>query len=171
MLGLAEHRCGATDLGPRVDEVDRIEGAAAVLALVAPGLRVLAVRADPLDVAIGQEALILLVEVLLADPAVDVALLEQPEEHVLGDRSVIGGAGRGVQVPTDPDPLPALDDLGVVAIDDLLRRHPLGVGPHGDGRAVHIAPADHQHVVAGQPVIAGEDVGRQVGPGEVPEMA
>ena len=45
------------ELGARIDQIDRIERAAAVVALVAARVGVAAVRAGSLDVAVGQESL------------------------------------------------------------------------------------------------------------------
>ena len=55
-------------------------------------------------------------------------------------------------------------------VDDLLRRAALVVGAHGDRRAVLVAAGDHEHVVADHAVVAGEDVGRQIGAGDVAEV-
>ena len=46
----------------------------------------------------------------------------------------------------------------------------LVVGADGDRRAVLVAAGHHQHVVAAHAVVAGEDVGRQVGAGDVAEV-
>ena len=56
------------------------------------------------------------------------------------------------------------------AVDDLDRLDALLVGAHRDRRAVGVAARDHQHVVAPAAVVAGEDVGRQVGAGDVAEV-
>ncbi len=59
---------------------------------------------------------------------------------------------------------------GVVALDDRGGLDALLLGLHRDRRAVGVGAADHQHVVAGHAVVAGEDVGRQVGAGDVAEV-
>ena len=46
----------------------------------------------------------------------------------------------------------------------------LVVGAHGHGRAVLVAAGNHQHAIAGHAVVASEDVGRQVGAGDVAEV-
>ncbi len=63
-----------------------------------------------------------------------------------------------------------LQEVGVVAIHDLPRRDSFFLCPHGGGGAVGVGAGDHQHVVAHQAVIAGEDVGRQVSPRHVAQM-
>ena len=55
-------------------------------------------------------------------------------------------------------------------IDDLLRRLALLLGAHGDRRAVLVGAGDHEHAVAGGAVVAGEDVGGQVGAGDLAEV-
>ena len=37
-------------------------------------------------------------------------------------------------------------------------------------RTVAIGAADHQHMIATQPVITSEDIGRQISAGKVPDM-
>ncbi len=53
----------------------------------------------PLDVAVREEPLGLWVVHLLGGALVDVAVFEQPQEHVLGDGVMVGGPGRREQVP------------------------------------------------------------------------
>ena len=77
VLGLAHLRCAAGDLGSGINKFLGVQRAPAVLALVAPGLRVVAVGAGALDVAVGQEATGLGVVVLVAGSTVDVAVLQQ----------------------------------------------------------------------------------------------
>jgi hypothetical protein len=55
----------------------------------------------------------------------------------------------------------------VEVLVDGLRRGLFGVGAHGDGGAVGVRAGDHEHVVAGQAVVAGIDVGRQVSADDV----
>ena len=61
--------------------------------------RVAAVGAGALHVAIGKESLGFRVEELGSGLLGEVAMLEEAQEDVLGHRVVVGGAGRGVQVP------------------------------------------------------------------------
>ena len=44
------------------------------------------------------------------------------------------------------------------------------LGADGDRRAVLVAAGDHEHVVAGGAVVASEDVGRQVGAGDLTDV-
>jgi hypothetical protein len=44
------------------------------------------------------------------------------------------------------------------------------VGLDRDRRAVRVRAADHQDAVALEPVVAGEDVGGQVGPGQMADV-
>ena len=171
VLGLARDGFAAGDLGPWVDQLLRVEGSPAALALVAACLGVVAVRAGALDVAVGQEPLGFLVVVLVGRSLVDVALPEKAQEDVVGDRGMVVGARGGVAVPADAEALPVVDELGVVTVDDVVRRDPVGVGPNGDWCAVHIGAADHEHPVTDPPLEAGEHVGWQVGAGKVAEVA
>ncbi|MEY3073184.1 MAG: hypothetical protein RLZZ353_1380, partial [Actinomycetota bacterium] len=56
------------------------------------------------------------------------------------------------------------------AVDDLAGRDALLLGAYRDGGAVAVRARHHQDPVAGDAVVAGEDVGRQVRAGEVAEM-
>ena len=59
----------------------------------------------------------------------------------------------------------------MISVHDLLWFDALLFGAHRDRSAVNVRPRHHQHVVPGQSVEAGEDVGGQVRPAEMPEMA
>ena len=61
------------------------------------------------------------------------------------------------------------DDL-VVAVGELTRRDPLLIGGDHDRRSVLVRSADHQDVVAAQPVIPGEDVRGDAEPGDVADV-
>ena len=160
----------AGDLGSGVDQFFGVQRAATVFTLVTASLRVLAVRASALDVAIGQEPVDLGVVVLVADPTIDVAIIQEAHEDVLSDLGVVGGAGGGVAIPADAEPIPVGDELGVVATHDVGRGDPLGIGPNGDRGAVDIRSAHHDHPVADQALVAGVDVGWQVGASQVSKV-
>jgi len=88
------------------------------------------------------------------------ARLGYPDERVasLPDSAVESFAGVGNPFSSGDLTLgEAVLDLGSGARFDAFL-----VGPHRDGRAVSVAPRHHQHPVAPEPVVAGEDVGRQV---------
>ena len=76
---------------------------------------------------------------------------------------MVVGARGGVAVPADAEALPVVDELGVVTVDDVVRRDPVGVGPNGDWCAVHVGAADHKYPVTDPPLETGEYVGWQVG--------
>ena len=81
----------------------------------------------------------------------------------MGGAGVILGAGGGEKVEGDAQPLPGLQELLVEAGRDLFRGQPLRLGANGDGGAVLVAAGDHENAVAAGAVVAGEDVGREVG--------
>ncbi len=58
----------------------------------------------------------------------------------------------------------------MVVLEDLARGLAALVGLDGDRRAVRVRAGDHQDAVALQPVIAGKDIGRQVGAGQVADV-
>ncbi len=138
MLGLAQYGFATCDLGSRVDQFLRVEGASAVLTLVSPGLGIVAVGTGALDVAVWQEAVGFEVEVLFARPLVYVPVPEKLHEDVVGDLGVVLGTGGGVEVPVDAEAVPVAHELRVVAVDDVGGGDTLGVGTHGYGSSVYV---------------------------------
>jgi hypothetical protein len=55
----------------------------------------------------------------------------------------------------------------MITLVNFLGGHTLFIGAHGHRRAMRIGTGDHQHIPAAQAVIASEDIGGQVGPGDV----
>ena len=164
VLRLPKHRRLSADPAAPVDQLLRVPELPAPLALVAPGRRVLAGRARPLDVAVGKEAPVRLAVRLLPRLRADVPPVVQRREDVVHHSPVVVRPRAGVAVPGNAEFLPHLQVLGVVPRGQLLRRHPLLLGPDGDGRSVLIAAGHHYHLVALEPVVSGEDVRGQVRP-------
>ena len=131
---------------------------------------VAAVGARAVDVAVGQEPLGLGIVRLAHRLAVEVSVLAEGQEHVVGDGGMVVRSRGREQIEADAEVAPVAEELGVVAVDDLLRGHTLFVRPDRDRGAVHVGAGHHQHVVAGQAVIAGEDVRGEIGACDVPEM-
>ena len=82
----------------RVDQIHRVEGPAAVLALVAPGMRVAAMRAGAFDITVRQKPLLFRVEELLARPLDDGPSFPMLAEYVPRDLTVVVGEGGREQV-------------------------------------------------------------------------
>ena len=55
----------------------------------------------------------------------------------------------------------------VIAFVDFHRGGLLGIGAHGDGRAVRIRPRNHQHLPAAHALVAREDIRWQMGDGQI----
>ncbi len=153
----------AVYLAAGVDEVQGVQQTPAVVALVAPCFRVAAVGAGPFHVPVRKEdAAGFRVELHLG-LAVDVPPLQQPQEDVLRHSVVVLRVGVGEEVITDADTLLGVQETGMVALKQFPRGDAFLLGPNGDGGAVGIGAGDHEDVVAGQAMVAGEDVGGQVG--------
>ena len=160
MLRLPEDGRRAVDLGPRVDQVDRVELVPAVVALVAACVVKAADRARALDVPIGKgvsrrggecpERLALEHE----------ALLVQRSEQILRDAIVVPRGRPREEVVREPEREKVLPNERVETVRRFTRRLARRVGRDHDGRAVLVRPADHEDVVSAQSVIAGEGVGR-----------
>ncbi len=170
VLGLPEHRPAAVCLAARIDQFGGVEQVAAVVALVAARLAVAADRAGALHIAVRQEAVLAFREQLDLLLSVQVFLFIESREDILGNAVVVLRVGVGEQVVGDADPLLGFEEAAVVMLEELARRRAALVGFDGDRRPVGIRSGDHQHAVPLEPVVAGEDVRRQVGAGEVPDV-
>ena len=170
VLRLAELRDGAVDDRARVPEIDRVELVAAVLALVAAGVRVAADRARPLDVAVGQGAPGRGGERAERRALDEIALVVERPEDVLRDAVVVARRRAREGVEREAEAPVVLADERVVAVGELTRRDAFAIGGHHHRGAVLVRPAHHHHVVALQPVVASEDVGRDPGTRDVAEV-
>jgi len=170
VLGLSHHRRRAVDLAARVDQLRRVEQVATVVALVSARLLEAADRALAFDVAIGQEAASAFGIELLLLLLEQVAVVVQRQEHILRHAMVVLGVGVREQVERDAELLVRFEEQQMIALEHLARRDAFLVGLHRDRRAVAVAAGHHQHLVPLQAVVAGENVGRQVGARDVAEM-
>jgi hypothetical protein len=162
---------GAAAAAARVAELVGVQRPPAGVALVAAGGRRGASGAGALDVAVGQRAPLLGAPGRAGRARLHEAAVRQGEEQPLGDPGVVGGGGPGVVVEADADPLEARRDPFVLGVGEAPGGHAGPLGGHGDRRAVLVGAGHHQHLLAGEPVVAGGHVGRQVGAGQVAEMA
>ena len=98
MFRLAELRCVSAEGTARLQQVAGVEGAATGITLVAPGARVCAVGTVALDVAVGQEPDALAAIGQKHVVGVNVALVVQRLENVVGYGLVVLGVGVSEQV-------------------------------------------------------------------------
>ena len=171
MAQRAELRLRPTPSASRLAQLFRFQRLPALVALVAPGLLRTAVWTPAQDVSVGEGALLAGAPCGGLRALIDVSTPVQPEEQTLHGPLVSVGVCLGVEVEGDAEPPERGGDRLVLLIRELRRIHPGPFGGHGDRRAVLIGAGDHQHVVPGQAVIAGHDVGGQVAPRQVAEMA
>jgi hypothetical protein len=83
---------------------------------------------------------------------------------------VVFGVGGREQVEGDAQPLPGVEELRVVPINDFLRGYFLSFRSNGYGGPVAVAAGNHQHLVALEPVVAGKDIGGKVTPRHVAQV-
>ena len=170
VLSLPDNRAVAAQLAGHADKLVGVEGAAAVVTLVAARTVEPAVRALSLDVAVGQEPAVRLAVGLHHRVLLDVALLVEGQEHVLGDRSVVVGVSGREEVEVDTQALPVVEELGLILLEHLLGTHTALLSGQRYRCAVGVAPGDHQDVVALEAVVSGEDVGWQVAACDLSEV-
>jgi hypothetical protein len=160
VLRLSRNRSVAADLALRVDQLKRIEQLAAVVALVAPGVGEVAVRALALDEAVCEEALVSLAVGLLHLALKDVAVGVEVAEDILGDLDMVLSRGAAEDIEADAEPLVDLLVHGVVLVAQLARGQSL-FERLGLGRcAVLVSAADIEDPVPLAAVVARKDVGR-----------
>ncbi len=162
MAGVADlqvRRAGDGRIG--LDQVGRIQQPAAVVALVAARRAVAAVRAGALDVAVGQEALVLDRIDHPIGAFLDVTVVLEHVGEVLGQGPVLRRGRTAEPVPAEAEAAAdaVLDGVLLLAIgEDVLAR--FGRGQLG-WRAVLVGGADVGDLVALGALEAGIDVGRQ----------
>lgn len=170
MLSLAHDGRAAVGFAARVDQLKGIEQAAAVIALIAARVGIAALRASAFDEAVGQEALLGLAVELALSLAVEVAARVEGAEDILRDAMMILSIGVGEQVVTDAARLEGVQKAHVIILKERARRHAALIRLDQDRCAVRIRAADHQHAVALQPMVAREDIGRQIGACHMPDV-
>ena len=168
--GVPEFRRVAVEAAADVDEVLGVHGFAAAIALVAPRRVIAAMGAGSLDVAVRQEALVHQRVGHGSGLLVEVALLKEFEEDLVGRIAMVVRAGASKQVERDAQAAQAVEEFGLLAFHDFLGALAGFLGGDGDGRAVLVAAGDHEHVVSLHPVVTGKDIRRQESPGDVAEM-
>ena len=164
-----------------LEDVSGHEGGSAGVALVGTDVGGTAFGTDSLHIPVGKELGAFRTVVLVLFDLVDVSVLLQAGEHVLGDLEVHGAVGlvvKGVLYAQSLDAL--LVDL-VVALGDGLRGYAFLVRGNRDGGTVLVRTAHHPDLVAEQDVIPAEYIRREerachmaemdgavgVGPGDV----
>src|SRR6266540_3031384 len=101
---------------------------------------------------------------------VDVALLEQCTENILDYVDMVFGARCCIEVPTNAEAFPRLQELGVELGGDFRGSAALLFGANGDRRPVQIAAGDHEDAIARGAVVAGEDVSGKIGADDLADV-
>ena len=146
------------DRRPRVDQVRRLEQPRAVLALVAVGTLVAAVRAGADDVAVGEEPLVVEGVHLVGDPLLDHAVVAEPLGEVPGELGVLRRRAAPEVVERQPV-APREVGLDLVLLGAVVGdAQPRGGGGELGRGAVLVGRADEEHLVAAQALVARVDV-------------
>ena len=171
MLGLAHFQIlRAGDLRIGLLEIGRLQEAAAAVALVAAGALEPAMRTGALDIAVGQEAVVIDGKDLVFQAFLDQALGLQHLGEMLGQLDIGGirGAAEHVIGQREARPGAFLDLVLLVTIfaHALAGRRRSQFGR----RAVLVGGADVKHVMALGALEAGIDIRRQHRSGQIPQM-
>ena len=121
MLGLPELGRGSAVPTPGIHQFGGVKGFAAVITLVAARAGILTVGARTLDIAVGEETFAFGAIGLRSAVFIDIVLIKQSQEHILGNFGMISRSGRGVQVPGNPEFLPRFQKLQMVTFRDFSR--------------------------------------------------
>ena len=164
VLRLPEHWRIPAEAAADSDQFLRVERPPAVVALVAARAVEIAVRARPLHVPVRQEPPVHLAVRLEHRLRVQIPILVETAEDVLRHLRVVLRVRGREQIEADAEPLPAVEELGVVLPEHFLRADAPLLRFQRHGRPVRIAAGHHQDIVALQPVVSREDVRRNVRP-------
>ncbi len=138
MLGAAQFRGAAIDLGARVDKQRGFQHVAALVALVASRALISADITGAFNVTIRQEPLLVGGVPLVLAFLVQVAIALQGGEDTLRDAGVILGVGTGEQVIGQSQLLKELNEASMKALIHLVRGAILRVCAHSNGRAMTV---------------------------------
>jgi hypothetical protein len=171
MAGFADLQIArAGDGGIGRDQIEGIQQSAAVVALVAPRLLEAAVRANPLHIAVGEEATVVDGVDHAVQPLFDQAVLFQHMSEMLGQFAVLRAGGTAEPVERQAERLAdiALQGVLLVAVGGHIlpgrRRGQLG------WRAMFVGGADIEHLMPTRPLKPRIDIGRQHRPRQVPKV-
>ena len=131
-----------------------------MVALIAPGMGIAAIRTSALNIAVGKEPFLGRGVVLLAFLAQKVAVFGEVEEHLLGDLAVVAGGCFRVKIEGNAVKAEEFLVLWVVKGHDFGRRNLAAVGLDGDWGPVAVRAGNHQDLVTAEAVIAGANIGR-----------
>ena len=154
----------------RLDQFVGRERRSALLALVAIGTVIPALRARTDNIAVGQERFGLLVVILHRGLLDKLAVVVELAEEIRCGLGVDGRRGARIDVERHAQTLERPFDQLVVAIDDLLGRNALLAGLDGDGHTVFIGAADRNDVAPLQTKVARIDIRRYVNSRQVTDM-
>ncbi len=80
---------------------------------------------------------------------------------------MVARVGVREQIVTDAQALLGFHETAVIALEDCAGRNPLFFRRHGNGRSVRVRARNHQDPVTCQAVIPGDNIRRQVSPGQM----
>src|SRR5215469_10442420 len=130
-----------------VYQINGIERAAAVIALIATGRGKPAVRACSFDIAIRQKAAVCWAIGRLHSIFEDVALLVEPQEEILGNTIMVFRTRLSIQVPGHSQPIPHCTNLLVITCYEFTRSNTFAFGIDENGGAVLIATGNHENMI------------------------
>ena len=154
----------------RIDQLNSVHQIAAVIALIAAGAVVTADIASAFHIAIGQEALFAFAVQQGLPLSVQIAAFQQRCENILRYLVMVFGVGVSKEIVADADFPLGFQEAFMIMLKDLQRRRAALVRFHSNGRAMAVGSADHQHVIAPQAMKTGEDISRQIGASQMPDM-
>ena len=143
---------------------------ATFITFITPGPSEATERTGSLQIAVGKGPPALRTERLKHLVSVNVTLIEQSKEHVMGNLGVIGGVRRGKYVKGYAQFAPAIDELPMIPGCYFLWSSRFLLSPNGNRRSVLVTARNHQHMIALKAMIAGKNIGWQIGTSDMPQV-
>jgi hypothetical protein len=153
-----------------INKLSGIEGLAAAVTLVSPGAWSAAVWALSLHIAVRQKTLTAGAIRQRHTALIDIAFVQQCQEDVMSNLSVVICGGLSEQIEGYAHLLPAIQELLVIVFGYLGRGLAFLLSTHCYRCAVLVTARYHEHLVALSPVVAGQYISRQVSAGDMSQM-
>ena len=139
MLRRLKARRSGTEIAAKLLELRWTQRLAAFITFITSCLIVVTMGTGTLQIAVGKETLAFGAISLQHFVLVDVALIEQSQEHIMSNLSMVGSVSGGKQLEGDAQFSPAIHELSVVLICYFLGRGRFLFSTNGNRRSVLVA--------------------------------
>jgi hypothetical protein len=167
MLRGLKTRRSRTKVTAKIFEFSWIQRLTALITFITSCFSEATVRTSAFQIAVRKESLAPRAISLEHLVSVNVAPLEQGEEYIMRNLSVILCAGSRKQVERDAQSLPAINELLMVFGHHFLRGGSLLFSTNCNRCSVLVTTGDHQYLIALKTMITGKNIGWQISTSDV----